>query len=141
MKKLIFGVIGAAVLLVAPASTMAGYNIQTIRQESTKNSSVFGKIYNPVLAFYPNGSHGIPTQPGINHQGMDLVLKDFSYGGIKQIFVGYSEQEGLHKHVTKWSVAPKGTCPKKSTLIKNAYPDWGNYLLPGADYCVKEVAN
>jgi hypothetical protein len=91
-----------------------------------------------VVAFYPTGPHGIPSEPGGNHEGMDLVMQAGKSGNFQQWFYGTfpAGGEGLHGDHDVWLVSKDGTCPPNATLVPQAYPGWGDYLVPGADYCV-----
>jgi hypothetical protein len=92
-----------------------------------------------VVAYYPTGPHGIVGIPGTNHEGADLVMKAGKSGNFQQWFYGTNpltgETYGVH---SIWNVTKNGKCPANATLVENAYPGWGDYLQPGADYCVIE---
>lgn len=96
---------------------------------------------NKVVADYSSGLHGIPGEFE-NHEGRDIVVqigkdcKNF----FKQFFWGTSPSEGLHGVLSEWRIADKeGVCPKGEILVRDAFPEWGDYLEPGRDYCVKNT--
>ena len=92
-----------------------------------------------VVAYYPTGPHGIVSIPGANHEGEDLVMRAGKSGNFQQWFYGTfpltGETYGVH---SVWNETKNGKCPANATLVENAYPGWGDYLEPGADYCVIE---
>lgn len=91
-----------------------------------------------IVAFFPDGVHGIPDEPDITHEGKEVVMRAGNSGNFQQWFYGTSDEgpgkEGDH---TLWKLLKKDQCPDGSTLIPDAFPEWGDYLQPGADYCVK----
>lgn len=93
-----------------------------------------------VVSYYPEGLHGIPDEPGITHEGKDIVMAAGKSGNFQQWFYGTAyELDGTRvvgKH-TVWKVKKGLDCPDTWTEIKNAYPDWGYHFEPGKDYCVK----
>lgn len=91
-----------------------------------------------VVAFYETGPHGIADEPGIYHEGMDIVMKAGKSGNFQQWFYGFADENGgvIEGDHSVWRVAKDG-CSNGWTRIEDAYPEWGDYLKPGADYCVK----
>lgn len=67
-------------------------------------------------------------------------MKAGKSGNLQQWFYGTSEElPNLTKgeHSVWKDVGSSTTCPNdKWVLVKNAYPAWGDYLNPGANYCV-----
>lgn len=89
-----------------------------------------------VVAFYNNEEtdlHAIPTDPITYLYGTNLVLKRGNSDNIEAWYTG-SDGTGYH---SVWNVSKKGNCSEGWNLIEDAYPSWGDYLTPGADYCVK----
>lgn len=85
-----------------------------------------------VVAYYPSGIHAIPTAPVTYVNGTDLVTKRGDTGEIQAWYTG-ADGHGIH---SVWNISKSGTCPSNWVLLPQAYPTWGNYLTPGADYCV-----
>lgn len=85
-----------------------------------------------VVAYYSTGIHAIPTDPVTYLTGTDLVT---TRGNTGQIQAWYTGEDGHGVHST-WNISKDGTCPNSWVLIAQAYPTWGDYLTPGADYCV-----
>lgn len=85
-----------------------------------------------VIAYYPSGVHAIPTDPVTYVNGTDLVTKRGSTGEIQAWYTS-TDGHGVH---SVWNLSHDGTCPSHWVLIAQAYPVWGDYLTPGADYCV-----
>lgn len=100
-----------------------------------------GRVGNPnFVVYYPDGLHGIVGESGIRHEGEDLVMKDGNSGNFHQWFFGTSDEEDgkLEGDFSRWQVRKEGhDCQDDFILVPNAYPQWGTYLEPGADYCVK----
>ncbi len=91
-----------------------------------------------VVAYYPEGDHGIPGESFL-HQGEDLVMRNCRSCNFQQWFLGTSEEQGGIKegeHTVWRSVGQATTCPKGWILMISPYPAWGDYLQPGANYCV-----
>lgn len=91
-----------------------------------------------VVAYYENGTHGIPSETGGNHEGIDQVKQNGNSGNFQAWFYGTfpAGGEGLHGDHDVWKISKDGTCPPNAILVPNANPGWGDYLVPGADYCV-----
>ena len=88
-----------------------------------------------IVAYYPDGPHGIVGFDG-NFIGQDLVMKRGNSGNFQQWFYGTNpEGETLGIH-SVWNVSKDGTCQDSWILVKNAFPDWGNYFQQNTDYCV-----
>ncbi len=86
-----------------------------------------------VVAYYENGLHAIPTDPITYLEGTNIVTRR---GRSGQIQAWYTADDG-HGYHSVWNISKKGTCKAGWLLIENAYPNWGDYLKPDADYCVK----
>ncbi len=90
-----------------------------------------------IVAYYPTGPHGIPGESEY-HEGMDIVMATDSNGNFQQWFYGWSASEGLHGEHSVWKIRKDGKdCDKGWLLYPDPYPEWGDYLTPGVDYCVK----
>ncbi len=85
-----------------------------------------------VVAYYPTGIHAIAADPISYVTGSDLVMKRGNTGQIQQWFTG-EDNHGIH---SVWNTSNDGICQNNWVLIKKAYPSWGDYLTPDADYCV-----
>ncbi len=85
-----------------------------------------------VVAYYEVGIHAIPTDPITYLEGTDLVMMRGNSGQIEAWYTG-ADGHGYH---SVWNLAKGGNYPPGSVLITNAYPTWGDYLTPGADYYV-----
>ena len=85
-----------------------------------------------VVAYYPIGLHAIPTNPIYYLVGTDLVTTRGNSGQIEAWYTG-GDGHGFH---SVWDISKNGKCNGDKVLIANAYPSWGDYLVPGADYCV-----
>lgn len=83
-----------------------------------------------VVAYYENGPHTIPLNPQFSVEGFDLVMKNGNSGNFNQWF--WNGDIGYH---SVWNMTKNGKC-ENGVLIHNAYPGWGYYLVPNADYCV-----
>jgi len=90
-----------------------------------------------VVACYESGTHGIIGQSE-THTGADYV-KQLSCGNLFQFFCGSSPSEGLHREISLWKLARDERCPNGWILLKDPHPEWGDYLKPEADYCVKTI--
>lgn len=91
-----------------------------------------------VVACYESGDHGIPGQPE-RHFGTDFVKSFLSGKFLFQQFCGFSGSEGLHREISLWKVAKDSKCPSGWLLFPDPHPEWGDYLIPNADYCVKTI--
>lgn len=97
-----------------------------------------------VVAFYATGTHGIPSEPGCNHIGMDIVMQAGNSGNFQEWSYGTQPctNDPLHGDHDLWKLSTDGTCPANATIIHQPnigdpnYPGWGTYLVPGATYCV-----
>jgi hypothetical protein len=92
-----------------------------------------------VVAYYPTGPHGIPDEPGIHHEGKDLVMRAGKSGNFQQWFYGWSEENGgiLEGNHTVWRIVKNDKTPGNWTRISDPHPEWGDYLTPGVDYLAK----
>lgn len=90
-----------------------------------------------VVACYESGTHGVVGQSE-THTGADYVKK-LGNDNLFQFFCGTSESEGLHREVSLWKLARDKKCPSSWILLEDPHPEWGDYLKPGADYCVKTI--
>jgi hypothetical protein len=88
-----------------------------------------------IVANYPTGPHGIVGEPEY-HEGADVVMLAGQSGIVQQWFVGNSSVDGFHGDHSVWKPTSDTTCQSGSVLVLNAYPDWGDYLIPGSNYCV-----
>jgi hypothetical protein len=103
----------------------------------TASAIAFPNEDNPnLVAYYTTGPHGIPGVAE-HHEGMDAVLRLGSNGNFQQWFFGTSESEGLHGHHTVWKIEGPNGCANGWLLVPTPYPEWGDYLTPGVNYCVK----
>jgi hypothetical protein len=90
-----------------------------------------------IVANYDSGPHGIPQEPEY-HEGMDVVLKAGNSGNFQQWFEGTSTSEGYHGEHSVWrEVGSDTSCPSGWDLYLDPHPEHGDYLTPGANYCVK----
>lgn len=122
MKKIAIGVISTVFVLLGASTILAAPN--------NENKAA----HNPnVVAYYPIGLHAIPTDPIQYVVGTNIVTTRGNSGQIEAWYTG-EDNHGFH---SVWNLAKKDECPNDWVLIKNAYPNWGDYLVPGADYCVK----
>lgn len=124
MKKLIAGLTALFVSLFgATAAFAAPFNAAANNPQ--------------VVAYYPTGDHGIPGEPFL-HNGEDLVMRAGNSGNFQQWFYGYSAEAGgitEGDHSVWMNVGSKTSCPNGWFLVPDAYPEWGSYLEPGANYC------
>ncbi len=103
---------------------------------SVASAAPFNAENNPnIVANYPTGPHGIVGDSEY-HEGADVVMKDGNSPTLQQWFYGTSASNGLHGDHSVWKVSKDGTCPDNWILFPQAYPSMGDYLEPGADYCV-----
>jgi hypothetical protein len=63
--------------------------------------------------------------------GSDVVMQNGESGNFQQWW--WNNSIGYH---SVWNQSQNGNCPSNAVLVTNAYPSWGSYLVPGADYCV-----
>jgi hypothetical protein len=105
----------------------------------TALAAPFNSQNNPqIVANYPTGDHGIVAEPYL-HQGADVVMKSGNSGNFQQWFYGTSAENGgiTEGDHSLWKIAQNGQCPSSDwVLVPNASASWGDYLVPGADYCV-----
>lgn len=96
------------------------------------------KSNNPnVVAYYETGDHGIPGDYNL-HTGMDVVSKLGNSGNFDQWFYGWAAELNAYiGHHSVWKVSKDGKCKNDEVLVPNASANWGDYLVTGADYCVK----
>ena len=86
-----------------------------------------------VVAYYPLSLHAIPTYPITYVVGTNMVIRR---GNSNQIEAWYSSEVN-HGYHSVWNLSKDGKCSQGWVYIENAYPSWGDYLAPDADYCVK----
>jgi hypothetical protein len=114
--------------------------------------SVFAAPFNAannnpqVVAYYPDGTHGVPNEPCANHVGADLVMQLGNSGNFMQWLFGSvpcDENGALHGDHSVWKLSKNNDpCPAKAATIYQPnigdpnYPGWGTYLVPGGTYCV-----
>ncbi len=122
MKKLVVSLLSIGALLVAVSPAMAAPNNANKADNNPQ-----------VVAYYPVGLHAIPTDPIQYVIGTNIVTKR---GNSGQIEAWYTAADG-HGFHSVWNISKGGTCNDNAVLIADAYPSWGDYLVPGADYCVK----
>jgi hypothetical protein len=123
MNKLIIGlVVGVLMSFGAAQSVEAG---------------PFKAENNPqIVANYDSGPHGIPGESE-HHVGADVVLQAGKSGNFIQWFVGHSDSEGHHGEHSVWKVKKDNQdCKDNWLLYPQPNPDWGDYLVENADYCV-----
>ena len=96
-----------------------------------------GRATNPnFVVYYPDGLHGIVGEFE-DHEGEDLVMRAGQSGNFQQWFYGVSPSEGLHGEHSIWQEKHGEGCPNDFILVPDAFPEWGDYLTPNTDYCVK----
>ncbi|KKR33151.1 MAG: hypothetical protein UT63_C0023G0014 [Candidatus Gottesmanbacteria bacterium GW2011_GWC2_39_8] len=90
-----------------------------------------------VVAYYTEGEHGVPPESD-THTGTDLVMQAGESGNFQQWFLGLNEETGKNEgaHSLWKNVGTDTTCPNGWTLVPDANPEWGDYLEPGANFCV-----
>lgn len=121
MKGIFAGLFAAVFLLTAISPVLAAPN--------NANKAA----HNPnTVAYYEEGLHAIPTDPITYVTGTNIVTER---GNSGQIQAWYTGEDG-HGYHSVWNVAKNGKC-QKAVLIEDAYPEWGDYLTPDTDYCVK----
>lgn len=122
MVKALIGVLSIAFVFVAGQTALAAPN--------NANKAA----HNPnTVAYYEEGLHAIPTDPITYVTGTNIVTERGNNGQIQAWYTG-DDGHGYH---SVWNVAKKGTCNGNWVLIEDAYPEWGDYLTPDTDYCVK----
>ena len=132
MKKLFVLVAVAGLFLAVTKPVGAVFETGCCKIDCEK----FGRLPN-TAACYESGTHGIPGEAE-EHVGADWV-KIFLDGKILyQFFCGTSPSEGLHRTISIWKAA-KDSCPSGWLRFEEPYPEWGDYLIPGADYCIKTI--
>ena len=124
VKKLTIGLaaLAASAIFVAPA----------MAAPLNSNSS-------NIVANYSSGDHGIVGESS-THTGADVVMKAGNSGNFQQWFSGTSAENGgitEGDHSVWKNVGSATSCNGGGVLVTNAYPAWGSYLQPGANYCVK----
>ena len=116
--------IAIVTILLTFALASAALAAPTSSQKADNNTQV--------VAYYSTGVHAIPTSPVTYVTGTDLVTMR---GDTGEIQAWYTSTDGHGVH-SIWNLSKDGTCPSNWVLIAQAYPVWGDYLAPGADYCV-----
>ena len=122
MKKLAAGLLSIALLLTSSVSILAAPN-NANKAENNPNT----------VAYYEEGLHAIPTDPVTYVTGTNIVTKRGNSGQIQAWYTGEGET-GYH---SVWNVAKNDTCNSGWVFIEDAHPEWGDYLTPDTDYCVK----
>lgn len=122
IKKILTGLFALLVALTVVSVAYAAPNNQS-KAENNPN----------VVAYYEDGLHAIPTDPIQYLEGTNLVTRRGNDGQIQAWYTG-ADGTGYH---SVWNYSKDGTCSGDWVLIENAYPGWGDYLTPDADYCVK----
>ncbi|RJR25970.1 hypothetical protein C4578_00250 [Candidatus Microgenomates bacterium] len=97
------------------------------------NCNFLFKLPNTV-ACYESGRHEIPGL-GSEFYGTDVV-KTIGCGGIIQYFCGTTPSGEQKRIISVWQVARRDTCPNGWVKVEDPHPEWGDYLVPGVDYCV-----
>ncbi len=133
MKKAIFLLSLTALFLLATKSAAA---VVTFDHCCKVDCNRLNRLPN-VVACYESGTHGIIGQSE-THTGADYVKKLGNYN-LFQFFCGTSPSEGVHCEVSLWKLAKDKECPSGWILLEDPYPEWGDYLKPGANYCVKTI--
>jgi hypothetical protein len=121
MKKIYSGILSLFLVTLAFTTVSAAPNNANKAENNPQ-----------VVAYYPIGLHAIPTDPIQYVVGTDLVT---TRGNSGQIEAWYTAEDG-HGYHSVWNISKKENCGGDKVLIANAYPSWGDYLVPGADYCV-----
>jgi hypothetical protein len=121
MKQIYGGILSVLLVALAVSSVSAAPNNVNKAENNPQ-----------VVAYYPLGLHAIPTDPIQYFVGTDLVTTSGNSGGIQAWYTG-EDGHGFH---SDWNVSANGKCGGDKVLIVDAYPSWGDYLVPGADYCV-----
>jgi hypothetical protein len=122
MKKVAIGALGLVLSLASATIALAAPN--------NANKAA----HNPnTVAYYEEGLHAIPTDPITYVTGTNIVTERGNSGQIQAWYTG-SDGHGFH---SVWNVAKNGSCNGNWVLIEDAHPEWGDYLTPDTDYCVK----
>lgn len=121
IKKIIIGLIA---FLLALFTTAPAFAEPTNQPKGVTNPQI--------VAFFTSGDHAIPTDPIQHLEGTDLVMLRGDSGQIEQ---WYTDTSG-HGFHSVWNLTKDDVCPTDWVLVKAAFPSWGDYLTPGADYCV-----
>lgn len=121
MKRILASSVLVLLALTVVRSTFAAPNNAN---KATNNPNV--------VAYYEEGVHAIPTDPITYLEGTNLVMRRGNSGQIQAWYTG-ADGHGYH---SIWNLK-KSECKAGDVLIEDAYPSWGDYLVPGADYCVK----
>lgn len=122
MKKLALGIMTALIVLSVASTVQAAPNNEN-KADHNPNT----------VAYYEQGLHAIPTDPITYVTGTNIVTERGKSGQIQAWYTG----EDKHGYHSVWNVSKDGKCPSKWVLIEDAYPEWGDYLTPDTDYCVK----
>lgn len=122
MRKIYSGILSFVLLGLVSTAAVAAPNNESKAENNPQ-----------VVAYYPLGLHAIPTDPITYVVGTNLVT---TRGNSGQIQAWYTAEDG-HGYHSVWNIAKKNGCSQNEVLIEDAYPSWGDYLVPGADYCVK----
>ncbi len=112
--------------------------VATMFSAGSAYAAPFDASNNPqIVANYESGPHGIPQEPEY-HEGMDVVMKAGNSGNFQQWFEGTSASEGYHGEHSVWKeVGSDTSCPAGWDFYLDPNPEHGDYLTPGANYCVK----
>jgi len=120
----------------------------TFTNKKIDRSDDFGEILRKkadspkTVAYYETGLHGIADEPGVTHEGQDLVQKLNKKGDFIQFFNGVSSTEGQVSEISFWKEQNdkfKNSQNKGFVLVQDAFPEWGDYLQPNTDYLVKTI--
>lgn len=122
MKKIAAGAISASLFLLASSFAFAAPN-NANKAEHNPNT----------VAYYEEGLHAIPTDPITYVTGTNIVTKRGNSGQIQAWYTG-EDGHGFH---SVWNVAKKDDCNGDWVFIADAHPEWGDYLTPNTNYCVK----
>jgi hypothetical protein len=97
----------------------------------------FNATNNPnIVANYDSGTHGIISESE-THTGMDVVMRAGNSGNFQQWFLGTSSEDGFHGDHSLWQLAKDNITHSSAwILVQNAFPSWGDYLMPEANYWV-----
>jgi hypothetical protein len=126
MKKFIASLAVSAMFL---ASTGAAFAAPWV----PANAHPFTDKY--VAVYGPGTTHAIAGYDG-TFVGRDLVMARGNSGQFQQWFEGTDPNGNYVAIHSVWNLAHNASCSNGWVTIPNAYPDWGNYLVPGATYCV-----
>lgn len=107
---------------------------------SSAFAAPFNATNNPqIVANYSSGDHGVVGE-FVTHNGADVVMRAGNSGNFQQWFYGTSDENGGNTegdHSIWRNVGDSTDCHAKEVLVENASASWGDYLQPGANYCVK----